>query len=175
MIGYIHPFNDGNGRTARALFYWYLISHKYNRFEYIAVSTAIKNAPGQYMRAYLYCETDNNDITYFIKFNLRQLDIALISFEKYIEKTRSENKKILETTITNPGLNFRQADLIINRSKNERPITFNEVQECYNVTHQTARSDLLGLEKLGYLRKYLRGRQFIFLLDKEKNPINITK
>src|SRR5659263_79759 len=82
-----------------------------------------------------------------IKFNLRQLDIALISFEKYIEKTRSENKKILETTITNPALNFRQADLIINMSKNERPITFNEVQECYNVTHQTARSDLLGLEK----------------------------
>ena len=25
LIGYIHPFNDGNGRTARALFYWYLL------------------------------------------------------------------------------------------------------------------------------------------------------
>jgi len=25
MIGYIHPFVDGNGRTARALFYWYLL------------------------------------------------------------------------------------------------------------------------------------------------------
>lgn len=25
LIGYIHPFVDGNGRTARALFYWYLL------------------------------------------------------------------------------------------------------------------------------------------------------
>lgn len=168
MIGYIHPFNDGNGRTARALFYWYLISHKYNWLEYIAVSTAIKNAPGQYMRAYLYSETDDNDITYFVKFNLKQLDIALTSFEKYIEKTRSENKKILETIRSNPDLNFRQAELIISMSKNERPITFKEMQERYNINHQTARSDLLGLKDLGYLHKYMRGRQFIFLLDKEK-------
>ena len=25
LIGYIHPFEDGIGRTARALFYWYVL------------------------------------------------------------------------------------------------------------------------------------------------------
>jgi Fic family protein len=25
LIGYIHPFNDGNGRTARTIFYWYML------------------------------------------------------------------------------------------------------------------------------------------------------
>jgi len=167
-IGYIHPFNDGNGRTARALFYWHLISQRYNWLEYVAVSTAIKNAPGKYMRAYLYSETDQNDITYFVKFNLRQLDIALKSFEKYIDKTRSENKNIFEAIKNNPTLNFRQADLIITMSKNDRPLTINEVQERYNITYQTARTDLLGLAKLGYLHKHTRGKQFIFLLDKDK-------
>ncbi|MCZ7399650.1 MAG: Fic family protein [Candidatus Methanoperedens sp.] len=168
MIGYIHPFNDGNGRTARALFYWHLISQKYNWLEYVAVSTAIKNAPIKYMRAYLYSETDHNDITYFVKFNLRQLDIALKSFETYIKKTMSENKKIFETIKRNPNLNFRQADVIIDISKNERPITLNEMQERYNITYQTARTDLLGLAKLGYLHKHIRGKQYFFLLDKEK-------
>ena len=166
MIGYIHPFNDGNGRTARALFYWYLISQRYNMLEYVAVSTAIKNAPSKYTRAYIYSETDHNDITYFVKFNLRQLDIALKSFEKYIEKTRSENKRIIETIKDNPSLNFRQADVIITLTKNERPITAKEMQERYNITYQTARTDLLGLEELGYLHKHIRGKQFIFFLDK---------
>ncbi|MBW6471200.1 MAG: Fic family protein [Methanosarcinaceae archaeon] len=168
MIGYIHPFNDGNGRTARALFYWYLISQKYDMLEYVAVSTAIKNAPNKYARAYIYSETDNNDITYFVKFNLRQLDIALRSFEKYIEKTMSENKKIIETIKNNPILNFRQADVIITLNKNERPITVKEMQERYNITYQTARTDLLGLTELGYLHKHTRGKQFIFFLDKDK-------
>jgi len=168
IIGYIHPFNDGNGRTARALFYWYLISQKYDWFEYVAVSTAIKNAPVKYTRAYIYSETDNNDITYFVKFNLRQLDIALKSFEKYIEKTKTVNKNIFETIKNNPNLNFRQADVIITLTKNERPTTVREMQERYNISYQTARTDLLGLAKLGYLRKHTRGKQFIFLLDKNK-------
>ena len=168
VIGYIHPFNDGNGRTARALFYWYLISQRYNWLEYVAVSTAIKNAPVKYTLAYIYSETDHNDITYFIKFNLRQLDIALKSFEKYIEKTKSVNKKIFETIKNNPDLNFRQADVIITLTKNERPTTVKEMQERYDITYQTARTDLLGLAELGYLRKHTRGKQFIFLLDKDK-------
>jgi len=168
MIGYIHPFNDGNGRTARALFYWYLISQKYNWLEYVAVSTAIKNAPSKYTRAYIYSETDHNDITYFVNFNLKQLDIALRSFEKYIEKTKSENKKIIETIKNNPDLNLRQADVITTLTKNERLITVNEMQERYKITYQTARTDLLGLAKLGYLHKHTRGKQFIFFLDKDK-------
>jgi len=168
MMGYIHPFNDGNGRTARALFYWYLISQKYKSLEYVAVSTAIKNAPAQYMRAYLYSETDNNDITYFVKFNLRALDIAVTSFEKYIEKTSLENKKILETIRQNQKLNFRQADILIEMSKNEAPITIAEMKERYDITYQTARTDLLGLKKLGYLQSFQKRKQFFFTLDKNK-------
>lgn len=168
LTGYIHPFNDGNGRTARALFYWYLILQRYDKLEYVAVSTAIKNAPAKYTRAYLYSETDHNDITYFVKFNLRQLDIALKSFEKYVEKTRSQNNKILETIKDDPALNFRQADVIITLAKNDRMITIKEMQERYNTTYQTARTDLLGLAGSGYLRKYTRGKQFVFLLNKDK-------
>lgn len=168
MIGYLHPFNDGNGRTARALFYWYLISQRYNWLEYVAVSTAIKSAPSKYTRAYLYSETANNDITYFVKFNLRKLDIALRFFEEYISKKISENKQIFETIQDNPNLNIRQADVIITLSKNERPITINEMQERYNTTYETARTDLLSLAKLGYLRMHVNGQKYIFLLDKDR-------
>lgn len=168
VIGYLHPFNDGNGRTARALFYWYLISQKYNWLEYVAISTAIKNAPSKYTYAYLYSETANNDITYFIKFNLRQIDIALRFFEEYIAKKMSENNKIFETIHDSPSLSIRQADVIITLSKTERPITIKEMQERYNITYETARTDLLSLAKSGYLQMHMKGKQYIFHLDKNK-------
>jgi len=168
LIGYVHPFNDGNGRTARALFYWYVITQNYDKLEYVAVSTAIKNAPSKYMRAYLYVETDNNDVTYFVNFNLRAIDIALSSFEKYVDKTVNENKKIFETIRHNPALNFRQADIIITLGKSGKPITTYEMQQRYNITYQTARSDLLELTKKQYMSKIQKGKQFYFVLNKEK-------
>jgi len=168
MIGYIHPFNDGNGRTARALFYWYLISQGYQYYEYIAVSRTIKEAPAQYARAYLYTEYDSNDVTYFVRFNLHSLDKAVGMFEKYLEKTAQENRRMLEAVRKNPKLNMRQADILIITNKSAKQITIQEMQERYRTTYQTARTDLLKLAKMGYLHKLRRGKEFVFIPDKEK-------
>lgn len=168
MLGYIHPFVDGNGRTARALFYWYLIAQGYDYLEYVAISTAIKNAPAQYTRAYLYAESDHNDVTYFVKFNLRQFELAVTSFEKYIEKTKAENKIIFETIRQNQKMNFRQADILISMSKDESPITIFGMYERYATTYQTARTDLFDLVKQGYLHPVMQGKQYFFVLDKDK-------
>ena len=68
---------DGNGRTARALFYWYMLKHGYWGFEYLSVSTAILSARTQYYRSFLYSEMDNNDATYFIVYNLKAIHKAI--------------------------------------------------------------------------------------------------
>ena len=65
-LAYDHPFIDGNGRTARALFYWLMLRHGYWLFEFISISEIILKAPVQYGEAFLYTETDQNDLTYFI-------------------------------------------------------------------------------------------------------------
>jgi Fic family protein len=168
VIGYIHPFEDGNGRTARALFYWYVMSQHYDYLEYIAISTAIKNAPAKYSMAYLYSESDHDDITYFVRFNMRALNIAFDMFNKYIEKTKTENRKIIEALKHDRKLNFRQADVIIIMSKSSKHITIEEMQERYHITYQTARTDLLNLVELGYMTKILAGKQFLFAFNKEK-------
>lgn len=48
LIGYFHPFTDGNGRTARALFYWYLLRKGYWLTEYLSISRVIKDSRMQY-------------------------------------------------------------------------------------------------------------------------------
>src|SRR5678816_1716754 len=73
-LAYDHPFVDGNGRTARALFYWSMAREDYWLCEYISISRVLRKAPGKYSRAYLYTETDDNDVTYFI---LHQLGVVI--------------------------------------------------------------------------------------------------
>ena len=66
MVGYDHPFADGNGRTARALFYWSMLRSGYWLAEFISISHILRKAPAQYGRAYLFTETDGGDTTYFL-------------------------------------------------------------------------------------------------------------
>ncbi len=46
-LAYDHPFVDGNGRTARALFYWYLLKHGYWLIEFLSISRVFFAAPVQ--------------------------------------------------------------------------------------------------------------------------------
>src|SRR3546814_2218007 len=78
QIGYDHPFCDGNGRTARALFYWSMLSSGYWLTEYISISSILKKAPGQYVRAYLHAESDGTDMSYFVA---HQLDVIIAAVE----------------------------------------------------------------------------------------------
>ena len=101
LIGYIHPFNDGNGRTARALFYWYLLKNDYWLFEYMSVSRIINNSKKQYRNAYLYTESDKTpndagDLTYFIKYNLDCIQKALEEVLEYLNRKQDEQSQALK-------------------------------------------------------------------------------
>ena len=83
MIVYDHPFVDGNGRTARALFYWSMAKPGYWMMEYISISTILRDGPAKYTRAYLYTENDAKDTTYFLDFNLRMMIRAIKWLQEY--------------------------------------------------------------------------------------------
>lgn len=164
LIGYIHPFNDGNGRTARSIFYWYMLRKDYWLFEYMAVSRAIKDTKGQYKLAYQYTESDENDLTYFIRYNLAAVKTAVDNIQKYIEKKQRESRQALNILQKSEGLSLRQAEIIKSLIKNpDKPITIKEIVETYRVAYGTARNDLFHLEKLGYLAKQKSGKEYIFI------------
>ncbi len=162
-IGYIHPFVDGNGRTARALFYWYLIKNDYRLIEYLAISRLMKASPAQYAQAYLYSESDDNDATYFVIFNLKILDKALRKFEDYLKlqlKKRTELKRLIRLH----KLNGRQADLLVHlRTKSPgKIITLSWFSEKYGVSYQTARNDLFDLVEKGLLSAEKSQKKWLF-------------
>ncbi|MFG6208151.1 Fic family protein [Pseudomonas retamae] len=79
-LGYEHPFRDGNGRVARALFYWLMFKNEFAAFRYIAISLLLRNAPVKYGRSYLQTEADELDLTYFIEFQCSVILRAVLGF-----------------------------------------------------------------------------------------------
>lgn len=70
LVGYVHPFEDGNGRLARCLFHRCCLSAGCDVVTRIAVSEGIFARRGAYRRAYRFIETDGGDLTYFVSFIL---------------------------------------------------------------------------------------------------------
>ncbi len=151
MVGYIHPFVDGNGRTARALFYWYLLKNGYWLAEYLSISRLIAKSKTQYALAYLYSEIDENDLTYFINYKIGMMKLAFESLREYIQRKIDEKKKYIHFQKIK-GVNERQA-LILKWIYEEPDIllTVKEIENRFSVSNQTARTDLYELKDKGYL------------------------
>lgn len=169
MLAYDHPFVDGNGRTARALFYWMMASQDYWLMEFISISSIIKKAPVQYGKAFLYTETDANDLTYFIFHQVNTIVEAVKELHRYLQnKMRGveEAENLLQANSRlKSKLNFRQLHLLKHALKHPRFIyKIVEHKNSHGITYETARKDLLQMsDKLGLLTKLKEGRSFIFI------------
>jgi Fic family protein len=163
LIGYIHPFTDGNGRTARALFYWYLIKKGYWLIEYMSVSRIILGSKAQYARAYQYTELDENDLTYFILYNLKAISKSLDELKKYIERKNQEKKNLL-SLLRHADYNDRQI-FILQEIQNDKKIRFtvHELESKFAISNQTARNDLNQLAAKGILQPRKNGKTIQFL------------
>ncbi|WP_420455583.1 Fic family protein [Rubrivirga sp.] len=162
-IGYVHPFEDGNGRTARALFYWFMLREGYWLFEFVSISSVLTDAYAKYARAYLYTETDENDLTYFLLFHLDVIDRALNSVQAYIRRKVQEIQETKAVLHPDAGLNARQIALLRHALHHPDAVyTFASHQTSHGVVYQTARTDLLALADRGLLTAGRTGRKYVF-------------
>jgi len=145
-VGYLHPFTDGNGRLARALFYWYLLKKDYWTFSYIPISTLIKKSPVQYAMAYIYTEQDREDLTYFFDYQMRKISQAIADFGEYLTKQSSQNHQVEQIVSNEIVLNDRQRQLIFYfLSESNASTTTGSHATLNNVSRQTAAKDLSTL------------------------------
>lgn len=177
MIAYVHPFSDGNGRTARAVFYWYMLKNKYWLTEYMSISRIIYKTKASYENAYLYTENDDNDISYFVSYHLKVLEQAFDELKIYIEKKIDQKAKTADF-LRLGGINERQAAMlsIINNNP-QTAFTIKELENRFAVSHPTVKADVDALVARGLLSKiainkvkssYIKGEQFDTILKSLK-------
>jgi len=165
-LAYDHPFVDGNGRTARALFYWSMLRHGYWLCEYISISSVLRKAPARYARSFLYTESDGNDLTYFILHQLQVLKEAVAELHRYIQR-KSKQLQTLEAELHGLSeLNHRQRSLIGHALRHPYHVyTIAAHRMNHNVSYQTARTDLLNLVDRKLFVKSKRGKALVFRVD----------
>ena len=160
QLAYDHPFADGNGRTARALFYWLMLKNGYWLTEYVSISEILRRAPNNYSRAFLFTESDDGDVSYFVLHQLRVLKVAIAKFLNHLKKRRGDVRG-LEKFADN--LNERQREVLLRAHKNPHwIIAVREHRRRWNITTQTARTDLQSLVRLGYLEMRVQGKAHLF-------------
>lgn len=170
MIGFIHPFYDGNGRTARALFYWYMLRCGYSAFKHISISKLLKKASTAYAKSYCYSETDEMDLTYFVDYQCTIVGRALSEYVDYIHymvKVRSELDTFLYESGIGATLNARQHSLLnVAFARPGNIFTVAEVRERMGVSDNTARKDLNSLAVLGLLQTHKDGKETVYVSPK---------
>lgn len=162
MVGYDHYFVDGNGRTARALFYWVALKHGYWLLEFVAISRILRDAPAQYARAYLNTEQDDGDVTYFALHHVAVIRRAIDELHQYLAR-KGRDLRVAREAVGGLGINHRQASIVegVLRGSATR-FTAASHGASHDVVLATARADLRQLEDLGLLSSRREGRQQVW-------------
>lgn len=162
-LAYDHPFIDGNGRTARALFYWSMLRSGYWMVEFLSISRVILRAPRQYYRAFEYTETDGFDATYFLLHQLRVIRQAVEDVQSYLRRKALELRSA-SRLLRDTDLNHRQVALLSHAMRHpDAEYSFESHRSSHRIAFQTARLDLLDLESMGYVERLKRGKRYFFL------------
>jgi len=162
-LAYDHPFEDGNGRTARALFYWYMRTRGYWLVEYLSISRILRRAPSKYARSFLLTETDERDTTYFIGYQLEVIQRAVEQLHTYLQAKIKDVRDVERLIKGSSHFNHRQLALLGNAIRTpDASYTFRTHAASHSVTHETARNDLIPLVDMGLLQRRRQGRQYTF-------------
>lgn len=161
-LAHDHPFEDGNGRTARALFYWSMLAQDYWLTEFLSISRILRQAPVQYGRSFLHTELDEGDTTYFIIYQLRVILRAIDDLHQHLRRKMAEIRES-ERVLPRAGLNHRQRAVISHALRHPfADYTIRSHQRTHGVVYQSARTDLLELEERGLLERHTVGQSYHF-------------
>ncbi len=172
LLGFIHPFGDGNGRTARALFYWSLQKSGYTHFDYISISRLLNKAPKQYAQSYIDVETDELDMTYFIAYQLTIINRAINDLQALlsIDQALQSMPKSLPANLANLAVDYSNLSIhqyqLLTNTPVDQVLTAKQVSNELGISDSTARKLLNELESMGLATTVRNGRGKGYLLVK---------
>lgn len=178
MIAHEHPFRDGNGRSSRGLFYWYMLKSGYDAFHYISISQLLHAAPVQYAHSYQFTETDGMDLTYYLEYQAQIVRRAVTQLLKHVDELVMSSAQLDALLYKNGFLSKliqRQVTLInVMRATPGKSFTVAEVSAALGVSDNTARKDVKKLVELGIAEEIAENEQLTTYRIRDIKDIKIT-
>jgi Fic family protein len=164
MMGYDHYFEDGNGRTARALFYWVMLREGFWLTEFITISRILKGAPSKYAQSFLLTEDDDGDLTHFFLYQLTVILRAISDLHDYLARKADEISEVQARIKATPGeFNHRQLGLLDHALRNaSATYSATSHSRTHRVSDETARQDLRDLTARGLLQQSRVGKRYVW-------------
>lgn len=161
----IHPFEDGNGRIARAISDLFLSRSDESPLRFYSMSSQIMKERKEYYRMLELTQRGELDITLWIEWFLNCLKRAIDNSKIELEKVLVKHK--LFTGSTNIDLNERQRDMISRIVEgfegNITAVKWSKITKC---SKDTALRDIKDLIEKGlFIRNDAGGRSTNYQLD----------
>lgn len=164
FIAYIHPFFDGNGRTARALFYFKALRNELSYVELLSVSAYLKDHGKQYEKSFEKVVGNDYDMTYFITFCLDSMLSALNEVSRKVSSLlqMADLKRRF-------GISDHQVGLLQRMALNKfRAVSIEEYAAQIHKSREFSRQDLKQLKSIGLLDEVKSGKKFVYRVNVKK-------
>lgn len=171
FIAYIHPFFDGNGRTARTLFYFKLMKHDLPFIELLSISAHLKNTGNRYEKSFEIVKNNDWDLTYFIDYCLESLLTAIRIVEGKVDYLISINvlKNTYHFSENQIGLLQR---MVLNKY---RSISIDQYASEIKKSREIARQELKNLLEKNFLKEQKQGKKLVYSIETKKLKEEVQK
>lgn len=159
----IHPFEDGNGRIARALTDMLLARSENSSDRFYSMSSQIKKVRKSYYEILQITQSQSMDITPWLKWFLENLSFAIDNSDKLLNDVfkRAEFWEKNKSQV----LNDRQIKVLTKLLDNfEGKLTSNKWAKICNCSHDTANRDLTDLVNKNILKKVGEARATHYII-----------
>ncbi len=154
QLVFIHPFIEGNGRTARAMANLVLYATGYDFKKFFSIEEYFDQDVDNYYRALQSVQqTENDDLTYWLEYFCYGLALEIEKVKEKVLKL-SKDLKLKEELGQQVALSEREI-LILELLQNQGEITSQDAQDVLlNVSIDTVLRDLKDLMKKGIVKKH---------------------
>ena len=151
----IHPFLDGNGRTARVLCTLILYQNEYDFKRLFSLSEYYDKKRRRYYDAIQSVRENNIDMTEWLEYFTEGLKNQLIEVKTKGEK--AIKKEVLIEKAKRFNLNERQQKILLHLLEQKR-ISVEEIRQKYNLVRRTIQRDFSKLVELGLIKEIAKSK-----------------
>lgn len=154
-LGYLHPYFDGNGRTARLVHMWYLVQRGFPSTMFVTFSSYINETRNKYYGAYTLIEQNADisniiDVTPFLTYFVENIYNRLGKM-----KPESNVIELFRQVLSEGKITAKERDLwnfVLSAYGNNEFSTKQLEKDFQNAAYATIRGFVLKFESLGLLR-----------------------